>query len=165
MSSGGFKSPVNNVKEKKIKKRRFQCTLSSFFGSSPLKKPRVVTTDVIGGGVKYKCSYCGVWKFPQGFKNHVQAHKNKGEKLEDKRENGKVKCHGKKYDKPFVGGTDVSDKVSSTQDNVVDMVTGDNEKEDVAVDDVTEDTSTSPLQKHRLSSGGKRNFTIKVNSQ
>ena len=129
-----------------------------------------MSTDIFAGGVKYLCPFYFKWFTTQGFPNHMRSNERNGDKSVNKKPNGQVKSHGPKYDKPFVGGKDAAANTTTKEDVVVNL-TGNvdvvNLTEDTtSTSPVTEDTtSTSPVQEvkqHRLSTGGQRNFTMKV---
>ena len=119
----------------------------------PTKRIRPVSTDIFGGGQKYQCPICFKWFTSQGYPNHERSHERNGDKVENKKPNGRVKLHGEKYEIPFVKDTTSTSIDLTTPESLVENT-----------------TSTTPVQEeveqHRSRSitGGLRNFTNKVSS-
>ena len=67
-----------------------------------MKKKKLVTSDLIGGGVKVECSCCFKYFSTQGFPNHEKHHKSFGHKLGTKPQTGKAKTTGAKCDEPVI---------------------------------------------------------------
>ena len=129
MSSGGFKFPSSSRKgssHKRSVKKHSQTSLTSFFGSGVVKKTKLVTTDLIGGGVKIECPYCFKYFSTQGYPNHEKQHKSLGHKMGTKPQVGKAKTRGDKYTKPVIHCTkqptvDLTKEPTTTTSSVTDL--------------------------------------------
>lgn len=157
MSSGGFKAERYTQKNKSVKKKRSQSSLSSFFTFGNMKKSKIVTTDLIDGGVKMECPYCFKFYSTQGFPNHVRKHQSLGEKLTPRPRVGKVKSIGPKYPQPVKIGV---------KKPTVDLTT--DESQTVPIDlSTTVSPDTVSVDSPDCNSGGgkgvtRRNFTNAV---
>ena len=140
MSSGGFKTERCTHKSRKpVKKKRSQSSLTSFFTSANVKKQsKIVTTDLIDGGVKLECPYCFKFFSTQGFANHVRKHEVRGDKITSRPRVGKVKLRGPKYPEPVQLGVSTVDLTTKeTHTEPVDLTTTVDPNPDTVVVDST----------------------------
>ena len=156
MSTGGIETEkCTHNSRTPVKKKRSQSTLASFFTFGNVnKQSKIVTTDLIDGGVKLECPYCFKFFSTQGFANHIRKHEALGDKITSRPRVGKVKLRGPKYPEPVQLGVSTVDLTTKeTHTETVDLTTTVDPNPDAAVVD-----STPPK------AGGvtRRNFTNQV---